>query len=256
MTSTNPGLALGIAAVAPTVTALIAILRAVLNTNSRRRKKVLANLDFVSRLRDYEAKDHVTLSPHVFDRAHAELARSTRLYVDRESWKWVLAYLLVYGSFINVLATFVSLLIQGMYWALRWQLPQDVLAPLKLSTTVSSVAILAVAAVVCLWFAFEVSWGESANEFEDRDNHLVPRPGTALTRPVGKPRSTLTRGEKKRMAQRLNRQRQLWRLRRRWRRNIWVRWCRLQKTRIRRWLRRWRRRRHLRRWLRRKEGVY
>ncbi|GHD89028.1 hypothetical protein GCM10007061_24920 [Kocuria marina] len=41
MTSPNPGLALGIAAVAPTVTALIAILRAVLNTNSRRRKKVL-----------------------------------------------------------------------------------------------------------------------------------------------------------------------------------------------------------------------
>lgn len=159
MTATTPGLAIGIAAVAPTVTVLIAIVRAVLNTNSRRRKKVLANLDFVSRLRDYEAKDHVTLSPHVFDRAHADLARSARLYVDRESWKWVLAYLLVYGSFINVFATFVSLLIQGMYWALRWQLPQDVLAPLKLSTTVSSVAILAVAAVVCLWFAFEVSWG-------------------------------------------------------------------------------------------------
>jgi len=230
MTATTPGLAIGIAAVAPPVTALIAIVRAVLNTNSRRRKKVLANLDFVSRLRDYEAKDHVTLSPHVFDRAHADLARSARLYVDRESWKWVLAYLLVYGSFINVFATFVSLLIQGMYWALRWQLPQDVLAPLKLSATVSSVAILAVAAVVCLWFAFEASWGESANEFKDRDNHLVPRPGPALARPVGKPRSILTSAEKKRMEHWL-------RGKRRRRRRLWRLWRRLPRRRLLRWRR-------------------
>ena len=241
MLTNDPWVALGIAATPAVATAIVASPRSVLSGENRRRKKVLTNLDFISRLRDYEAKDHVTLSPHVFDRAHADLARSTRLYVDRNSWQWIGAFFLMYGALMNVAGNTTVVLIKTLGLGGFISLSQADLPAVRAGINVLSAAVIVGSVAMGFAFLISATWSDSVGAFTDRDNHLVPRPGPALLRPPSKPHVLLTEKEKKRMEQRLK-QLGRRRSRRTRRRRVWRLWLRLPRRRILRLRRSWRRR--------------
>ncbi|MXN63193.1 hypothetical protein GR184_11435 [Bacillus sp. BGMRC0062] len=187
MPTANPWVLVGVATVAPIVTALVALLRTLLASTARKRKNVLANLEFIERLRGYENDLGVVLSPDVHDRARADLAHSTRLFVDRNSWQWTLAFPLVYGAFINVFAYCVIFALKVCFYLGLMEQEKEVLDSLGVVITVFSLAVIAWTVLFGTWLAVVSTRDEVVNIFKDRDNHLAPRPGPGLARPVGKP---------------------------------------------------------------------
>lgn len=205
MLTSEPWIRVGLAILPAVAAALVATLRSLLSGNKGRRKKVLANLDFISRLREYEIKDKVTLSPHVFDRAHADLARSIRIYVDRNSWQWIGAFLLMYAALLNVFVYTVALLVKASGWVSFVDSTRADLPSLNSISTLLSFIVVLGAFAMFLALHISATWSESLDAFKDRDNHLVPRQGPGLVRPLGKPQSILTAKQRKRLRNRLGR---------------------------------------------------
>lgn len=190
MATTNPWVLVGVATVAPIATALVAALRVLVAGLSRRRKAMLTNMEFVGRLRDYEDRTGTTLPSDVHDRARTDLARSARLYVDRNSWQWLMSFPIVYFSLISVLAyTVAAALKVGMWFGLVENDP-SVFDSLSLAVYMFSGMVIVWLAFLALWFGVVSTWREGSSMFTERDDHLVPRPGPALERPVSRTRST------------------------------------------------------------------
>lgn len=204
MTVTNPWVLVGVATVAPVVTALVAVMRSLLPRTARRRKNVLANLEFIAYLRTFEEESGVVLSSHVHDRARADLARSARLYVDRDSWKWIMAFPVVYCSFISALAYTCAVGAEVAVCLSLFEPEAELLTSLKLVSLVFSVATLGWVVVLALFLGVAATRGEVLDEFQDREGHLVPRAGPALVRPVGRPQQRAKNGREAR-ARRSNR---------------------------------------------------
>lgn len=190
MTTTNPWFLVGVAAVAPIVTALVAALRVLVAGVSRRRNAMLTNMEFVGRLRDYEDRTGTTLPSDVHDRARADLARSARLYVDRNSWQWMMSFPLLYFSLINATAYTVAVLLKGGVWLGLVESDPSMFDSLSLAVYMFSGVVIVW--LLLLTFAFGVvsTRREGSSMFTERDDHLVPRPGPALERPVSRTRST------------------------------------------------------------------
>lgn len=190
MATTNPWVLVGVATVAPIATALVAALRVLVAGLSRRRKAMLTNMEFVGRLRDYEDRTGTTLPSDVHDRARTDLARSARLYVDRNSWQWLMSFPIVYFSLISVLAyTVAAALKVGMWFGLVENDP-SVFDSLSLAVYMFSGMVIVWLVFLALWFGVVSTWREGSSMFTERDDHLVPRPGPALERPVSRTRST------------------------------------------------------------------
>lgn len=197
MTVTNPWVAVGIATVPPLVTAIVALARSAVVSTTRKRKNVLADMDFIARLHAYEAANDVRFAPDVLSRSHADLARHVRLYVDRNSWQWFVSFPLVYGSFINMFGYLLASLIKLLAWVADFHPSPDDLPSLQLVITVSSVVVVIWASSVGAMFMGARTWAESVEAFEGREGHLVPVRGPGLTRPLMRRRREPKGGETK-----------------------------------------------------------
>lgn len=190
MVTTSPWFFIGVAAVAPIVTALVAALRALVACVPRRRKAMLTNMEFVGRLRDYEDRTGTTLPSDVHDRARTDLARSARLYVDRNSWQWMMSFPIVYFSLINAVAYTFAVGLKGGVWLGLVENDPSMFDSLSLAVNMFSGVVIVWLALLALWFFAVGTWREASSMFTERDDHLVPRPGPSLERPVSRTRST------------------------------------------------------------------
>lgn len=181
--SANPYVPLIAAAVPPVLTLLIGGAKAFLGSAGRRRKKMLANMELIERLRGYEDQEGITFAPDVLARAHADLARNTRLYTDRNSWKWIIASSLVYIGFFLVYG-YLELFLQELlvHFGL---LSSEALVGWTVALRLLGVLLFLWVLVVLLSILLMDTSRSNKEAFGGREHHLVPPSGSELVLPTG-----------------------------------------------------------------------
>lgn len=181
--SVNPYVPLIAAAVGPVIGLLVGGTKAFLGAPGRRRKKMLANIDFIEHLRGYEEQEQITFAPDVLTRAHADLARNARLYTDRNSWQWIIAFPLVYICFFLVFG-YTELFLQGVLMHYGF-LSGEVFVGWPVALQLLGLLLFLWVLVAGLSILAMDTMRSSKESFVDRDHHLVPPSSQGLVQPRG-----------------------------------------------------------------------